>query len=58
MVEEPKWKISDDEINRMYGKMVEKSADPIKLSNLVTRRNSYGDITQNASAKQLELLLV
>ncbi len=37
--------------------MVE-SADPIKLGNLLTRRKVYGDITQNATEKQIELLLV
>ena len=32
--------------------------DPIKLSNLLSRRKTYGDITQNASERQIKRLLV
>ena len=38
--------------------MVESPADPIKLCNLLNRRKVYGDITQNATEKQIEHLLV
>ena len=58
MIEEPKWKIADDEIQQKYGKTAKTPADPIKLGNLLKRRKVYGDIAQNASEKQLEHLLV
>ena len=60
----PDW-ISDDEeegTNKVENEVQEDErnwiVDSNKLQNLLTRRNVYGDITQNVSERQIKRLLV
>ena len=66
-IKQPDWMFStDDEEDGDENDSGEKKAlkspkpkpDPKKLANLIQRRKVYGDITQNATEKQIERLLV
>ncbi|XP_075250882.1 uncharacterized protein LOC142343080 [Convolutriloba macropyga] len=55
-IKKPEWLIADDEATDEADS--QDLVDHIKLRNLLKRRKTYGDITQNATAMQIERLLV
>ena len=55
----PSWLLSDDQITKKLGKNIfAVKVDEEKLVNLIRRRGTYGDITQNATEGQLRYLMI
>ncbi|XP_063712181.1 uncharacterized protein LOC134840348 [Symsagittifera roscoffensis] len=57
-IKHPDWLIPDEEISEEEIDETAAKADPVKLRNLLKRRKTYGDITQNATDLQIQRLLV